>query len=103
MSNLLSKIILILLLAGVCYGQEQVLSINNFRGLNTASGDFSIQPNEARVAHNIDWGRNVGSITKRYGYDLVGTIEGLDSIIAIYGAYYSDGTQQMFIVAAMHL
>lgn len=89
----------LLLLASTVIGQEQLFQIRDFKGLNTVAGDFAVQPNEARLAHNIDFGRNVGSITKRYGYDSISTISGMDSIVAIYGAYYSDGTQQLFVVA----
>lgn len=89
----------LLLLASTVIGQEQLFQIRDFKGLNTVAGDFAVQPNEARLAHNIDFGRNVGSITKRYGYDSISTMSGMDSIVAIYGAYYSDGTQQLVLVA----
>lgn len=77
---------------------ERVYRIRDFSGLNTVAGDFSIQPNGCRIAHNIDWGRNLGSISKRHGYDSVSSLSGMDSVVAIYGAYYSDGTQQLIMV-----
>ena len=78
--------------------QEKVLRITEFGGLNTRQGDFSIKPNQFRELFNFDLDRNVGSLTKRYGYDSIGTIVGQDSIIGIYGAYYTDGSQQLIIV-----
>ena len=99
--NLLRKLLPLLLVFSVVYGQpvEKKTEIRNFRGLNTVAGDFAIQPMECRKAHNIDWGRNVGSISKRYGFDSISVINGMDSILGIYAAYYTDGTQQLFIVA----
>lgn len=77
---------------------ENILTINNFGGLNTRSGDFSIKSNQFRELLNFDLDRNVGSLTKRFGYDSIGTIVGQDSILGIYGAYYTDGSQQLIIV-----
>jgi len=94
--------VLLLIFAAVGYAiGAEVLQIRNFKGLNTIAGDFAIQPNEARRAHNVDLGRNPGSLTKRYGYDSISTISGMDSIVnnGIYPAYYSDGTQQLVVVA----
>lgn len=100
MLRLLVNSIFALLVISSCLAEEQKLELRNFKGLNTIDGDFSIQPTESRQAINIDWGRNVGSITKRYGYDAVSIDSSLhaDSMIAIYGAYYSDGTQQLFVI-----
>jgi len=96
----LKKILLSLfiLFSITIHAQEQKVELRNFKGLNTVDGDFTIKPNEARDCLDIDFS-NVGSITKRLGYDSVSVISGMDSIIAIYGAYYSDGTQQLFVVA----
>jgi hypothetical protein len=77
---------------------EQVLRIRQFGGLNTIAGDFSMKPSDARIAHNIDFSKNVGSISKRDGYDSVSTITGQDSAIGLYGHYYSDGTQRLIFV-----
>ncbi len=54
-------------------------------------------PNWAQKAHNVV--SRDGVIEKRLGYDSVATLSGVDSIVGIYGAYYSDGTQQLIIVA----
>ncbi len=77
---------------------EQVERIRGFRGLNTRSNEFALKPNDAIVAHNIDWSRALGSITKRYGYDSVSCATNCDSVVGLYGAYYKDGTQQMVYV-----
>ncbi len=77
---------------------ENILTINRFGGLNTRAGDFSIKPNEFRELFNFDLDRNVGSLTKRFGYDSIGTIVGQDSVLGLYGAYYTDGSQQLIIV-----
>lgn len=88
-----------MLLALTVFAQdEQLLTIKGFKGLNTKASDFVMQPNESRFAHEIDWGRNLGTPTKRLGYDLYGSVSGSDSIIGMYGAYFSDGTQRLFIV-----
>jgi hypothetical protein len=58
-----------------------------------------MKPGDLRIAHNIDFGANLGAITIRRGYDSVSTIAGMDSILGIYAAYYRDGSQQLFIVA----
>src|SRR3990172_12119988 len=81
---------------------EEVLTLNNFGGLNTRAGDFAIKANEFRVLHNWDLNRNAGSLTKRFGYDSVGTVGGtghtIDSLLGIYGAPYSDGRQRLVMV-----
>lgn len=99
MLRLLVNSLLFLLLSISVFSQEQKLEISNFAGLNTRSGDLSVQPNEARVAHNIDWSRNLQSITKRFGYDSVSVLVGMDSIVAIFPATYSDGSKQLIIIA----
>lgn len=80
---------------------SNVLEVRNFTGLNTRAGDFQIQPNEARICHNVDLSRKLGSISKRYGYDSLLHVANVDSVVGLYGAYYSDGSQQMFYVYAM--
>ena len=77
---------------------ENILSIKNFGGLNTRSGDFSIKQNEFRQLDGVDLNLNLGSITKRWGYDNQGTVAGQDSLIGIFGAYFSDGRQRLFYV-----
>lgn len=77
---------------------ENILSIKNFGGLNTRSGDFSIKQNEFRVLDGVDLNLNLGSITKRWGYDNQGTVANQDSLIGIFGAYFSDGRQRLFYV-----
>lgn len=79
--------------------QDNVLRIRSLGGLNTISGDFVVPQNMFRIAQNVDWDRNVGSATERFGYDSVTTIVGQDSLVGLYGAYYSDGSQQLFVVS----
>lgn len=103
MLRLLSSIFLCLWLFGTSSAQqvqpvEYTESIRQFGGLNTIASDFTIPKNECRRAHEISWDRYLGAITKRWGYDSVGVLTGLDSIVAIYPAYYSDGTEQMIYV-----
>lgn len=91
---------LLILFASSGHAQEQKLEIRDFAGLNTRSSDFNIKPNEARIAHNIDFSRGgVGSIAKRLGYDSISVMVGQDSLLGIYGAYYRDGRQQLIVVA----
>lgn len=80
---------------------EQVkrLSISGFGGLNTVTSDFQVKPNEARIAHNIDFSEEIGSLALRKGYDSISAINGMDSLVGIFGAYSSDGTQQLVLVA----
>ena len=78
--------------------QEKVLRITEFGGLNTRQGDFSIKPNEFRQLDGWDLNRNPGSLTPRFGYDNQGTVAGQDSLIGIFGAYFSDGRQRLFYV-----
>lgn len=78
--------------------QEKVLRITQFGGLNTRQGDFSIKPNEFRVLDGWNLNRNPGSLTPRFGYDNLGTIAGSDSLVGIFGAYFSDGRQRLFYV-----
>lgn len=77
---------------------ENILSIKNLGGLNTRSGDFSIKQNEFRRLDGVNLNLNLGSITKRWGYENLGTVAGQDSLIGIFGAYFSDGRQRLFYV-----
>jgi hypothetical protein len=99
---MIQVIFIVILLTVAVFGQEgkqqKVIQAREFKGLNTRASDFNIQPNEARRAIDIDLSRGgIGSIQKRLGYDSVSTLVGMDSILAIYGAYYSDGTQQLVL------
>lgn len=103
MKSILITLSIVLFFAYLSMGQqtitgEHILTINEFLGLNTRSGDFSIKPNQFRRLYNFDLDRNAGSLTNRLGYDSIGTMVGQDSIIGIYGAYYTDGSQQLIIV-----
>lgn len=95
----ISIILCVIVASSAIMAEQKLLRITTFGGLNTVSGDFSMKPGEARGAHNIDFGRNVGSVTKRYGYDAVSFLHGQDSIIGIYGAYFLDGTQRLVVVS----
>ena len=97
MRKLLLLISSLLVVSGV-FGQDSLLQIRNFGGLQTKMGLLNTPPNYARRAHNIDLSRNLGALTKRYGYDKVTQLDAVDSIVGIYGAYYGDGTQQMVLV-----
>ncbi len=103
MKSLLITLVIVLFAAYLSVGQqtitgEHILTLNKFGGLDTRSGDFSIKPNRFRELLNFDLDRNIGSLTKRFGYDSIGSIVGQDSILGIYGAYYTDGSQQLIIV-----
>ena len=106
---MLSKIVFIFLLllpfAVTCNGQqvgtEQPVSLNNFGGLNTVDGLFSTQPNQARVAHNVDFSRAAkGTICPRWGYDSISydTSTYSDSIIDIFVLPYSDGSERLLVI-----
>lgn len=77
---------------------ERLLTISGFGGYNTADANLGKPPTDFEQLLNWDLNRNLKSLTKRYGFDSLGTIVGQDSIIGVYGAYYTDGTQQLFIV-----
>ena len=99
-SRVVAVLVILLVSSGYAQEQDQKLEIREFKGLNTRASDFTIQPNEARIAHNIDLSRGgVGSISKRLGYDSVSCMNGMDSLIGVYGAYYRNGTQQLIVVA----
>ncbi len=97
------KVFLLLLIsASLAFGQnapqEKVLKITNMGGLNTRFGDFSVKPGEWRILDGWNLNRNPGSLTPRFGYENLGTVPGLDSLIGIFGAYFSDGRQRLFYV-----
>ena len=88
----------VLLLATTVLGQDEPIQLYGFRGLNTIAGDFQLKPVDARKAHDVDFGRQIGCLMPRRGYDSISAMPNADSIVGIYGAYYSDGSQQMFSV-----
>lgn len=89
----------VLLLATTVGAQDEPIQLFGFRGLNTISGDFQLKPIDARKAHDVDFGRQLGTLMPRRGYDSISAMSGMDSIVGIFGAYYSDGTQNLFLVA----
>lgn len=93
-------VVVLLIVSGV-QAQDEVknLALHGPWRLNTVASDLGMKPGDLRIAHNLDFGANLDAWTIRRGYDSVSTITGMDSILGIYGAYYSDGTQQLFIVA----
>ncbi len=99
MKLLVSSILILLAVTVAAQERPQLLHVDYFGGLNTRSGNFQMKPGEARIAHNVDFGRNIGALTKRKGYELARTVSTMDSLIAIYGAFFSDGTQRMFMVS----
>ncbi|MCK5601666.1 hypothetical protein KAR91_07355 [Candidatus Pacearchaeota archaeon] len=100
---LVSRLLLFLFLVTSAVAQQTgTLKKLEMRGpwrLNTVTSDPNMKLGDLRIAHNIDFGANLGAMTIRFGYDSISTISGMDSILGIYGAYYSDGTQQLFVVA----
>ena len=93
-----AKIISLVLILACSAGAAERFRIGPLGGLNTADGDLTVQPNACRQAHEIDFGKYVGSITKRRGYDSVSAVNGQDSAVGLYAAYYSDGQQQLVSV-----
>jgi len=92
----------VLLLATTVLGQDEPIQLYGFRGLNTIAGDFQLKPIDARKAHDVDFGRQLGTLMPRRGYDSISAMPNADSIVGIYGAYYSDGSQRLFSVVAGH-
>ena len=103
MNRLLVTLFVLLVLVPCAQGQIEKLEIRDIKGLNTVATDFAMQPNDSRIAHNIDFGRYLRGLGKRYGYSYVSAVGDtlFDSLVAVYGAPYSDGTQQLFFVAAI--
>lgn len=91
---------LLFLLCSVGFTQEQKFEIHGWGGLDTRSSVFTISPTSLLRALNVDLSRNGdSSLSKRYGYDSISVLGGMDSLIALFGAYYADGSQQLFVVA----
>lgn len=90
-------IVLFLCIGVFAQSGDQVLSIRDFKGLNTRDGDFTIKPNEFRVLHNFDLGE-LGSIKKRKGYSPYVTFTGVDSLIGLYNAVYSDASTELIVL-----
>ena len=66
-------------------------SIRGGTGINTRANDRDIKPSEQRIAHEVDLARNgVGTISKRYGFDTVGTVQEVDSLVSIYAAQFKE-------------
>jgi len=86
-------------LATIVFGQDEPIQLYGFRGLNTIAGDFQLKPVDARKAHDVDFGRQIGCLMPRRGYDSISAMSGMDSLVGIFGAYNSDGTQNLFVVA----
>ncbi len=76
---------------------EKVLQIRDLKGLDTRKGVLALQPNEFRRLNNITLD-DVGAIKKRKGYSSYVTFTGIDSIVGIYNAVYSDGSSELLIV-----
>ena len=89
----------VLLLSTTVLGQDEPIQLFGFRGLNTIAGDFQLKPVDARKAHDVDFGRQIGCLMPRRGYDSISAMGGMDSLVGLFGAYYSDGTQKLFLVA----
>jgi len=86
-----------------CSGQEQPASLNGFGGLNTVDGIFTTKANEARIAHNVDFGRVRGAVCPRWGFDSIsvhpsGGASRVDSIIEIFTLPYADGSERLLLV-----
>jgi hypothetical protein len=88
--------ILLLLPLVVVAQDSKVLIVQQFAGLNTAAGDMIRKPNEAVICNNIDLSRNgIGTISKRYGYDSVSYLAGMDECVGLDAIYLSDGRQYL--------
>lgn len=76
-------------------GESKVLSI--YPGaLNTSAGDISRQPHESIVCNNGDLSRNgVRTFSKRFGYDSVSYLAGMDECVGLNSIYLSDGRQYL--------
>jgi hypothetical protein len=83
--------------------EVQRLSLNNFSGINTAASPLTIKPNEMLKANNILLSNpdgNVGSMSKRLGYDSVSALgQWYDSLVGIFGVGISDGKKYLAYVA----
>lgn len=81
----------------------QRLSIPRFDGINNAAGPLTMKPTEALIANNVllsSNGGNIGSMSKRLGYDSVSALgDFYDSLISIYGVFFSDGKRCLAYVA----
>jgi hypothetical protein len=76
---------------------EQTLRISKFKGLNTV--DVVPDVSEATIAHNIDLSRSgVGTIAKRYGYEMVDSLTVVDSIVGLYALQFDDGSKYMMVI-----
>lgn len=70
-----------------------------FKGLNTAEGLFVATPDYAKVCNNVDFSRNGFSIiSKRWGFDTVKTVAGIDSIVGL-GTYQRSNRQSCLVYA----
>ena len=79
---------------------EKKVTVRVGGGLNTRSSDFDIKPEECRQAHNVDFSRNIGSISKRFGYYKTSALgSGYDSLFGLFGMYLSDGTKRLVFAA----
>ncbi len=82
-----------------CFADEAI-PLRQFRGLSTGVSPLLTKVGDAAQAHNVDFSRNgAGSLSKRLGFDSISTMVGQDSIVAMFPVYYSDGTQQLFVIA----
>jgi hypothetical protein len=74
--------------------------IREIKGMNNVSSDFAVGQEYARNIHNFDLGRNVGALTRRYGYDSITAISSSnsDSLKNPYGVYLPDGRQFLVYV-----
>lgn len=88
---------LLLILATVTV-QAEVVRVKDFLGLNTRVGELSLKDQHCTQAYNVDWSREVGQISKRFGWDSVATVSGKDSIVSIYAAQFRDGNRRLFVV-----
>lgn len=86
----------ILLFPVLAFGQD--VSVRGMKGLNTIANPLTLGPEWATTDFNWDH-REPGSITPRKGYDSIGTMSGVDSIVNIEAIYDSDGEQRIAIVA----
>jgi len=97
---------LLLLLPSLVLGQAYEvepgvwkLPISGFTGINTQKHKRAIQPNEFIQAHEVDFSRNgVLTVSKRLGYDSIGTIGLIDSLVSIDAVQFRDGREYLVII-----
>lgn len=100
MKRLLLILLLPLLVSAQEHQTENQMVVPVGRGMDTRSSDLDIKPGFARRAHNVDFSRNQNAISPRYGFTKTSALgSGYDSLLGLYGVYYSDATKRLAFAA----